>query len=197
MAAAFRACPPEELASVMPVFASRHGEIETTITLLNNIADDEPFSPTAFSHSVHNTAAGYFSIATGNRQPSISLAAGRETFCFGLIEAAGLLARHPQRKVLYVWSAEPLADIYLEFADEPQVSCAVAMLLSAAGDTAIDLSLTSAQRSPGYLTEPYALTFVRWLLSAEPRLELNDSQRTWTFRSRADFRSRACFEGDE
>jgi hypothetical protein len=44
-------------------------------------------SPTLFHNSVHNTPAGYFSIATGIQTASVSLSAGDNTFSAGLIEA--------------------------------------------------------------------------------------------------------------
>ncbi len=45
-------------------------------------------SPTRFHNSVHNAAAGYWSIATGCRQPYCALGAGQYTFAAGLFAAA-------------------------------------------------------------------------------------------------------------
>jgi hypothetical protein len=45
-------------------------------------------SPTRFHNSVHNAAAGYWSIATGSRHPSASLCGYDASFAAGLIEAA-------------------------------------------------------------------------------------------------------------
>ena len=45
-------------------------------------------SPTRFHNSVHNAAAGYWSIATGCHQPYSALGAGRYTFANGLFAAA-------------------------------------------------------------------------------------------------------------
>jgi hypothetical protein len=45
-------------------------------------------SPTRFHNSVHNAAAGYWSIATGCQQPYCALGAGQYTFAAGLFTAA-------------------------------------------------------------------------------------------------------------
>lgn len=47
-------------------------------------------SPTDFHNSVHNAAAGYWSIAARCRQPSTSLSAWDESVAAGLVEAAAL-----------------------------------------------------------------------------------------------------------
>jgi hypothetical protein len=44
-------------------------------------------SPTRFTNSVHNAAAGYWHIAAGSRAPSTSLAAFDASFAAGLLEA--------------------------------------------------------------------------------------------------------------
>jgi hypothetical protein len=45
-------------------------------------------SPTRFHNSVHNAAAGYWSIATRCREPSTSLCGYDASFAMGLLEAA-------------------------------------------------------------------------------------------------------------
>jgi len=51
---------------------------------------DRAVSPTHFHQSVHNTTAGYWSIATGCQHASISLSAYDRSFLAGLREAAAL-----------------------------------------------------------------------------------------------------------
>ena len=51
---------------------------------------DRPVSPTHFHHSVHNTPAGYWSIATRCTAASLSLSAYDDSFAAGLMEAAAL-----------------------------------------------------------------------------------------------------------
>lgn len=49
-------------------------------------------SPTRFHNSVHNAAAGYWSIATHSREPSTSLCAYDASFAAGLLEASVQIA---------------------------------------------------------------------------------------------------------
>ena len=93
---AFECCGEGERAQVGSVFASRHGNINESIELLERLALQLPLSPTRFSHSVHNAQAGLFSIAAGNRRASSSIAAEAETFGCAYLEALGFLERAPE-----------------------------------------------------------------------------------------------------
>jgi len=78
-------------AALATVFASSDGD--THIVHRISVALAEPpraVSPTDFHNSVHNAAAGYWSIAAGARLPSTSLSAGTASFAAGLLEAAAL-----------------------------------------------------------------------------------------------------------
>ena len=78
---------------VTVIYGSVYGEIRTTIDLLEALLDPAgPLSPTKFHNSVHNTAAGYVSIATQNRGGNAAITAGRSTLAMGLLECAGLVA---------------------------------------------------------------------------------------------------------
>src|SRR4051812_6705411 len=55
--------PLADSQGAMPlVYVSRHGDLNRTLGLLQDLALGEPLSPTAFSLSVHNATAGLFSI---------------------------------------------------------------------------------------------------------------------------------------
>jgi hypothetical protein len=76
-------------AVTLTVFASSGGDGETIHDILNVLASPErTLSPTRFHNSVHNTAAGYWSIATGSRAASTSLSCYDDSFAAGLLEAA-------------------------------------------------------------------------------------------------------------
>lgn len=78
-------------AQVMSVFASAMGDIEITDYMCRTLAAAQPMlSPTRFHNSVHNAAAGYWSIGTGNRRASTAVAAHDATFAMALLEAAAL-----------------------------------------------------------------------------------------------------------
>lgn len=75
--------------SLVSVFCSTGGDCDNCHQLLETLAsDDRGISPTRFHNSVHNTPAGYWSIATGSMAPSTSLCAYDATFAVGLLEAA-------------------------------------------------------------------------------------------------------------
>ncbi|CAC9438016.1 hypothetical protein BSPLISOX_327 [uncultured Gammaproteobacteria bacterium] len=72
----------------LAVFASSEGDLDITDKICKSLSTKEKMvSPTLFHNSVHNTPAGYFSIATGIQTASVSLSAGDNTFSAGLIEA--------------------------------------------------------------------------------------------------------------
>ena len=71
------------------VFASTYGDLAITDYMCATLAAAPTMlSPTRFHNSVHNAAAGYWSIATGCRQPYCALGAGGYTFAAGLFAAA-------------------------------------------------------------------------------------------------------------
>jgi hypothetical protein len=77
---------PRELPAV---FASTYGDLAITDYMCATLAETPALlSPTKFHNSVHNAAAGYWSIGTGSRAPYTALSAFHCTFGEGLLEAA-------------------------------------------------------------------------------------------------------------
>lgn len=99
--------------SVPVIYGSVYGEIRTTVDILAAMLDPAaPMSPTKFHNSVHNTAAGYVSIASQNRSGNAALTAGAETVAMGLLECAGLVAQTGAPALLVIAEEalpEPLA----------------------------------------------------------------------------------------
>lgn len=87
-----------EAKSLPTVFASSGGDGETCHAICEVLAsNDRRISPTRFHNSVHNAAAGYWSIATGSMAPSAVLSAYDGSFGAGLIEAlAQVTVDHPR-----------------------------------------------------------------------------------------------------
>ncbi len=76
---------PAKLASV---FASSGGDGHNCHEICQALAlEAREISPTRFANSVHNAAAGYWSIATGAKRASTVLCAFDASFCAGLLEA--------------------------------------------------------------------------------------------------------------
>lgn len=79
---------PSELATV---FASSEGDTAVLHRLCSALAEERrQVSPTDFHNSVHNAAAGYWSIAAQTKLSSVSLSAYDHSFCAGLLEAITL-----------------------------------------------------------------------------------------------------------
>ena len=82
----------EGLDSVQFVFASRHGDLSRTLELLTALGNKDMLSPTSFSLSVHNSTAGLFSIARGDRGAATAMAAGADTLGLSMLEGANMIA---------------------------------------------------------------------------------------------------------
>jgi hypothetical protein len=84
-----RACASAQRdpASLPCVFSSMHGDLAITDYMCATIsATPMLVSPTKFHNSVHNAAAGYWSIGTGCSRPYTALSAGEQSFGAGLLE---------------------------------------------------------------------------------------------------------------
>ena len=91
-----------DAAQLPMIFASTYGDLAITDYMCGTLAQaPTTLSPTRFHNSVHNAAAGYWSIATGCRRPYCALGAGQYTFAAGLF-AAALQVCADQTDVLYV-----------------------------------------------------------------------------------------------
>jgi hypothetical protein len=101
---AARACAaagrsPRELPAV---FASTHGDLQISDYMCATLVDTPALiSPIKFHNSVHNAAAGYWSIGTSSHAPYTAISAFHHTFGAGLLEAAVQIACE-QQPVLYV-----------------------------------------------------------------------------------------------
>ena len=90
---------PGTLASV---FASTHGDLAISDYMCATLAQTPSLiSPTKFHNSVHNAAAGYWTIATRSSEPYTAITAYQYTFATGWLTAA-TQALADARPVLYV-----------------------------------------------------------------------------------------------
>ena len=112
------------------VFASRWGEIGTTLKLIRQMHDENEMSPAGFSSSVHNAAPGAWSIFTKNHAAYTSIAARDRTYDIGLMEATSQVETSDAKAVLYVYAEESTPDYYLPEFGRSEVSRACAMLLT-------------------------------------------------------------------
>nr|WP_028022967.1 beta-ketoacyl synthase chain length factor [Enterovibrio calviensis] len=163
------------------VFSSRHGELQRTVALLKDIQLGEPASPTAFSQSVHNTAAGLFTIATKTPVPATSLAAGEDTFHCALTEAAIYLSEHPDHRVLVIDFDAPLPAPYDEFEQQTFQPYALGLLLTKGDDIRIERHPMSDVNGGGIQENalPQGLAFYSQWLNSEARFYIDSARQSW------------------
>ena len=153
------------------VFCSRHGEYRRTQALLDAVATRDEPSPAEFSLSVHNALAGLLSIARQNEAGHTAVAAGSDSFGFGLLEAAACLKSMPQEPVLLAYFDEPLPDEYAAFRGGDESGLALALLLLPARGDGGDLTVSCEAKRAGDPAQPpateQARDFLRFLLSGE------------------------------
>jgi len=182
LATGFDCCDPAERAEVRTVFASRHGNINESISLFERLSRRQPLSPARFSHTVHNAQAGLYSIAAENRLPSSSIAAEEDTFACGFVEALAHLQREPGRGVLLVMADIPLDETFAPLVDEPAGAYGLALLLGSDGDgEPIEFSSAASSAPIAPRAWPEAIEFLRWLISDEPTLELGAGRVRWSW----------------
>lgn len=102
--------PADQLAAV---FASSGGDSEVMQRMCTALSHPErAMSPTDFHNSVHNAAAGYWSIATHARRPSTSLSAYDSSFAAGLMEAVSLVLQDAQPVLLVAYDITPQVPLH-------------------------------------------------------------------------------------
>lgn len=103
-------------AALLPsVFASTHGDLAITDYMCATLASDpRNLSPTRFHNSVHNAAAGYWTIGAGAMQPATAISAFDASFAQGLLEALVQLDSGSDAVLLVAYdsqSAGPIAKV--------------------------------------------------------------------------------------
>lgn len=150
----------EQLATTPLVFASRLGQLQTTVKLIGLFRNHDS-SPLAFQNSVHNAACGALSLALGNREASIALATATPA-CAALIEAAGLLQASPELEQVAILCADEAAPAPLA----SHGSSGIALLLSRharAGGASLEIRPGTAEKAEDAAPQVHALELVRYL----------------------------------
>ncbi len=170
------------------VFCSRYGEVHRSHEILAGLAKGETVSPMAFSTSVHNTSAGFYSIATGDTAPSTALASGETTLENAFVEAWCLLRDATAEKALLVYHDEPLPPILGKLPTSVHHSAAFALLLRLPGtpEHRPRLALNcqpcpAAQRGPSEPADP-ALQTLRLLINGGDAVAVDTGRLIWTWR---------------
>lgn len=165
------------------IFCSRHGELNRTIGMLENLAEQIALSPTAFSLSVHNTNSGIFSIARKDHSPSTAISAAENSLMMGLIEAVGQLTEGRHSEVLVVISDAPLPDPLSLFQESFAHPYGAAFLISQDENSGESFTLTPEQTAPEQASQlPQALLLVRQLLNKTRSFLISTPESHWQWR---------------
>ncbi|HEV7165514.1 MAG TPA: beta-ketoacyl synthase chain length factor [Gammaproteobacteria bacterium] len=133
----------EGLDSVQFVFASRHGDLGRTLELLTALGNKDMLSPTSFSLSVHNSTAGLFSIARGDRSAATAMAAGADTLGLCMLEGANMIAEGASR-VLVCYADDMPPSAYLPYLveDPARLPFSISLLLTQPDAASLTCRLT-------------------------------------------------------
>jgi hypothetical protein len=171
---AFQACYGlSEQRTARFIFCSRHGEFDRTLRILRSLIAKEPVSPADFSLSVHNALAGLLSIAWANTAGHTVIAAGADSFAYGLLEGVASLEASSDDRVMVVYFDDQLPHPYDEVAGSDDTCVALALLLAPPRQNRDDLAIGLGPRDrtghPQSASAPsataQALDFIRFMLS--------------------------------
>ena len=170
------------------VFASRHGEMTRTMSIMESLAANELPSPADFSLSVHNALAGLLSIQMRNTAGHTALASGPDTFGYALIDAIGYLAENRagsrNGSVLVCFGDDVLPGPYGTFSgDDRDLPMVLALLLKTPGpgDDALALSMVRNETERPS-SQSLATEFLRFLLGRLPAHSASAARTTWSWR---------------
>ncbi len=169
---------PQALTQNLPlVFASQHGDLAKTVSLIKDAALGEDLSPTQFALSVHNATTGLFSIATNNTAPTTTISAGSNTFIEGLIEAAMQCQQNSSpvnTPVIYTYCDFDVPEEYRQFEECKPARC-ITMILSSTHKNdslaAVHLTLNNQKiKREEKQTADLSLDFIRHFYSQSNKL---------------------------
>jgi hypothetical protein len=163
------------------IFVSRHGELARSVTLLQALADGQALSPTDFSMSVHNTAAGLSSIQGKAAIPMTSLAAGEGGLMAGFTEAVAALHAGASRVLLVAFEG-PVPEFHRPWLPDEAPPHALGLVLQAGDEWRCEGARRTVESAVRPL--PQSLAFWRALLRHESTLTLCDGRQEWTWRRR-------------
>jgi len=156
------------------IFVSRHGELPRTLKQLEIMVENQALSPTDFSHSVHNAAAGHFTIAGKRNIPVTSIAAGNDGFQQGIFEALAHLHGGNCRNVFLIYFDDHLPEVYAPYVREKSRCYAFGLVVQQGAQWALN---TQEARPEGNLEEPDTLRFLNAWLKGERKFIVEGPRR--------------------
>ena len=155
--------PLHEYASV---FASSGGDYSIIHQICQTLVSSERMiSPTQFHNSVHNSAAGYWSIATGGTACSLSISAFDHTFTAGLLEAMALCHSDQCPVLLVTYDIVPPKPLNSARAISMPFASAIALTAQPRPNAIAELDLALFHTSDGKITPS---TWLPHMVTANP-----------------------------
>jgi Beta-ketoacyl synthase, N-terminal domain len=146
-----------EPATIASVFTSSSGDGETVHHIFEALSQPErEVSPTRFHNSVHNAAAGYWSIAAQSREPSTSLCCYDASFAAGLLDAT-VQAKVEQIPVVLIAYDQPYPEPLHSKRPLPGVfgvALVLAPLVTSRTLAHLDVSYATGAREPTRMSQP-------------------------------------------
>lgn len=171
------------LPRVRLVYASRHGELNRTTSILEELAQDEPISPTAFSMAVLNASVGILSILRNDTAPATAISAAGASFGYGLLEATMQFELNPTEPVMLIYADEPVPKIYGDGDSDPPYAHAVAVLLIEHASCHIECTIESTMGLAG--EESQSQSFLR-CIDGDDKTSWQGENKTWTWSRHAN-----------
>lgn len=169
----------EESPAIPMLFASRHGDTELTLQLLQGIAQQELMSPTKFSLAVHNAIGGLLSIVRQDQSPMTAISASDGLVAQTLFELKALLTKYP--RVMCVIYDVPLPEVYQPYAESLDFPLAVAFVANQQ-NAGIELKLTRSDGGHQLSQEIDLVTLVKLLSGDEAHVILDAGKQAWSLR---------------
>ncbi len=116
------------------VFASRWGEMGTTVKLIRQFHLDGEMSPALFSTSVHNASPGMVSLRESSHSSYTAIAAGEDTIKAGFIEALAMRCR-----LLFLYAEERVDPVYASHLKENHKWSAFSVLMDTSSARDVDV----------------------------------------------------------
>lgn len=170
-----------EAANARLILSSRHGEFGRTLSLLEAASSQSELSPADFTLSVHNALIGLLSIAHGNRHGHTAIAAGPESFCFGLLDAIACLKENPREPVVLIHFDEPLPASFAAFNELNEQPIALALTLGTTGEQEFQIDFEVAQNE-GKDSASHAQDFLNFLMSHSTEAVSIGTDRQWRWK---------------
>ena len=142
---------PQSLACV---FVSGIGDTQLTDYMCKVLAtDNKQLSPTKFHNSVHNAAAGYWTISSGCQQAANSVAGFQQSVSLTLLEAI-IQCQQEQRPLLLTFFDSPVAKVLTDIMGEGSAFAASLIILPEEAASAKLGQRLSLEVVAGACTEP-------------------------------------------